>query len=83
MDTSPPDRRPRQRLSEEQRRKQIMEAAVQEVVERGYEGASLTRIAKRAGVAKGLVWHYFTDKDDLMESTAKQTMQAIQAQIVD
>lgn len=60
-----------------------MEAAVHEVVDRGYEGASLTRIAKRAGVAKGLVWHYFTDKDDLMESTAKWTMQAMQGRIVD
>lgn len=59
-----------------------MEAAVQEVADRGYEGASLTRIAKRAGVAKGLVWHYFADKDDLMESTAKRTMQAMHTDVV-
>jgi AcrR family transcriptional regulator len=75
-------RGPRQRLSEDQRRKQIMEAAIQEVVDRGYEGASLTRIAARADVAKGLVWHYFTGKDDLMEATAKATMESLRGHIV-
>lgn len=60
-----------------------MEAAIQEVVDRGYEGASLTRIAARADVAKGLVWRYFTGKDDLMESTAKTTMETMRERIVD
>jgi AcrR family transcriptional regulator len=76
-------RGPRQRLSEDQRRRQIMAAAIQEVVDRGYEGASLTRIAARADVAKGLIWHYFTGKDDLMESTAKATMDTLRKHIVD
>jgi AcrR family transcriptional regulator len=40
-----------------------MVAAIQEVVDHGYEGATLTRIAARADVAKGLVWRYFTGKD--------------------
>jgi len=44
---------------------------------------SLTRIAARADVAKGLVWRYFAGKDDLMESTAKATMTAMRADIVD
>ncbi|WP_433559500.1 TetR/AcrR family transcriptional regulator [Pseudonocardia xinjiangensis] len=81
--TSRPSRGPRQRLSEDQRRKQIMVAAIQEVVDHGYEGASLTRIAARADVAKGLVWRYFTGKDNLMESTAKVTMETMRQQIVD
>lgn len=75
-------RGPRQRLGEDERRKQIMVAAVEEVAERGYEGASLTRIAARADVAKGLVWHYFAGKDELMESTAKATMEALREHIV-
>lgn len=60
-----------------------MAAAIQEVVDRGYEGASLTRIAARADVAKGLVWRYFTGKDHLMESTAKATMETMREHIVD
>lgn len=59
-----------------------MAAAIREVAESGYQGASLTRIAARADVAKGLVWHYFTGKDDLMESTAKVTMQSMSDRIV-
>ncbi|MGI5222327.1 TetR/AcrR family transcriptional regulator [Nocardia sp. CA-290969] len=80
---SRPTRGPRQRLSEEQRRKQIMTAAIEEVAERGYEGASLTRIAQRADVAKGLIWHYFTGKEDLMAATAKATMETLRQHIVD
>ncbi|WP_063125838.1 TetR/AcrR family transcriptional regulator [Nocardia fusca] len=60
-----------------------MVAAIQEVVDRGYEGASLTRIAQRADVAKGLVWHYFAGKDDLMAATAKATMETLREHIVD
>ncbi|MFI7121743.1 TetR/AcrR family transcriptional regulator [Amycolatopsis sp. NPDC049868] len=60
-----------------------MAAAIREVAESGYEGASLTRIAARADVAKGLVWRYFTGKDDLMESAAKVTMETMRRQIVD
>jgi AcrR family transcriptional regulator len=66
----------RRRLSEDERRAQIVAAATQELAERGYDDASLTRIAARAGVAKGLVWHYFSGKGDLMEATAKMTMAA-------
>jgi AcrR family transcriptional regulator len=75
--------RRRQRLGEDQRRQQIMVAAIQEIADRGYEGASMTRIAARAEVAKGLVWHYFTGKDQLMEATAKATMETMREQIVD
>ncbi|MEV6377390.1 TetR/AcrR family transcriptional regulator [Micromonospora musae] len=60
-----------------------MAAAIQEIVDHGYEGASLTRIAARADVAKGLVWRYFTGKDNLMESTAKATMETMRQHIVD
>lgn len=58
-----------------------MAAATQEIAERGYEDASLTRIAERAGVAKGLIWRYFTGKDDLMEATATATMVSIRERI--
>src|SRR5690606_4921157 len=74
--------RPRRRLGEDERRRQIMAAALQEVADRGYEGASLTRVAARAGVAKGLVWHYFAGKDDLMGATARAAMEALRADVV-
>ncbi|MBB5118694.1 TetR/AcrR family transcriptional regulator [Streptomyces eurocidicus] len=73
----------RRRLDENQRRAQIMTAAVEELADCGYDGLSLTRVAERAGVSKGLIWHYFADKDDLMESTAKATMTTIRDRIAD
>ncbi|MEV1025880.1 TetR/AcrR family transcriptional regulator [Streptomyces sp. NPDC050264] len=73
----------RQRLDENQRREQIMTAALEELAEYGYDGLSLARVARRAGVSKGLIWHYFADKDDLMESTAKATMTTIRDRVAD
>lgn len=58
-----------------------MTAAVEELADRGYDGASLTRIAERAGVSKGLIWHYFAGKDDLMECTAKATLATVRDRI--
>ena len=36
---------------------------------KGYATATLTEIADHAGIAKGLLWHYFQDRDDLMAQT--------------
>lgn len=64
----------RRRLSEDVRRAQIIDATVAVVAELGYEGASLARIAERAEVSKGLVSHYFADRDRLMETVARTTL---------
>ena len=47
------------------RRARILDAALSEFAEQGYFKASTTAIAARAGVAKGLVFHYFKNKEDL------------------
>ncbi|WP_165978089.1 TetR/AcrR family transcriptional regulator [Actinomadura darangshiensis] len=75
--------RPRRRLSEDVRRRQIINATVAVVAELGYEGASLARIAERAEVSKGLVSHYFTDKDRLMETVARTTLVTLRQTIAD
>lgn len=69
--------RVRQRLGEDVRRAQILEATIAVVAESGYEGASLARIAERAQVSKGLVSHHFGDKDRLLEATARTTLVAL------
>jgi AcrR family transcriptional regulator len=58
-----------------------MAAAIAELADRGYESTSLTRIAERAGISKGLIWHYFTGKDDLMRATAAATVATIKDRI--
>jgi len=65
---------PRQRLSADERRRQIIEATVRVLARDGYQRASVNAIVAEAGVSKGLVWHYFTDREDLMARTARQTL---------
>lgn len=76
-----PDRPRRQRLSEESRREQIIQATLAVVAQQGYEQASLSRIARQAGVSKGLVSHYFDDKDDLMEAAVRITANGLRDRI--
>ncbi len=66
--------RRRRRLGEAERRAQIVDGCVEVVAGEGYENASLARIAEAAGVSKGLVSHYFTDRATLMEQVAISTV---------
>lgn len=54
-----------------QRRDDLIRACIQTLHDDGWEGASLARIAKRAGLSAGLVAHYFGDKAELMEATMR------------
>lgn len=46
-------------------REQILTAAGEEFGERGFHGASMRAVARRAGVDPALVHHYFDGKEDL------------------
>ncbi|HEY7269115.1 MAG TPA: TetR family transcriptional regulator C-terminal domain-containing protein [Dehalococcoidia bacterium] len=52
---------------QEERRNQILWAAMTCVAEAGIEGATLKAIARRAGVSTGTIAYYFRDKNDVME----------------
>ncbi|MGF1510444.1 MAG: TetR/AcrR family transcriptional regulator [Myxococcota bacterium] len=51
-----------------ERRKQIIKAAVDVFAERGFHRSRVSDIARRAGVAHGLIYHYFASKEDLLHS---------------
>jgi TetR/AcrR family fatty acid metabolism transcriptional regulator len=53
---------------EAERRKAILRAAVEVFSRKGYQGCRIADVAKEAGVAYGLVYHYFKDKDELLGS---------------
>ncbi|BCK55415.1 TetR/AcrR family transcriptional regulator [Nocardia wallacei] len=57
---------------EEARRRQIIGAAVEVISEFGYGKASLARIARQAGISKGVVSYHFDGKDDLMAQLVVQ-----------
>jgi len=50
------------------KRKRILDAAVRVFAEHGYHGARVGDIAKDAGVAHGLLYHYFASKDDVLRT---------------
>jgi AcrR family transcriptional regulator len=54
-------------------REAILEAAVQEFVEHGYDGVRMEHVARRAGCNKALVYRYFGDRERLFR-------EALQAQ---
>ncbi len=49
------------------RREAILAAALDEFSARGFEAARLEDVAKRAGVAKGTIYLYFSDKESLFQ----------------
>jgi AcrR family transcriptional regulator len=46
-------------------REEILKAASKVFVEKGYEGASISEIAKLKGLNQSLIYHYFRDKKEL------------------
>ncbi|MCJ2544109.1 TetR/AcrR family transcriptional regulator [Thermostichus vulcanus] len=49
----------------EQKRLSVIHVALKEFAQHGYANASLTRIVEQAGIAKGSIYQYFQDKQDL------------------
>jgi AcrR family transcriptional regulator len=52
----------------EGKRRQLLEAGLTEFAAHGIAGARVDRIAKLAGCSAGLVYTYFTSKDELFEA---------------
>ncbi|MGC4114132.1 MAG: TetR/AcrR family transcriptional regulator [Myxococcales bacterium] len=53
---------------EHDRREAILQAAVRVFAKKGYHGCRIADVAREAGVAYGLVYHYFHNKEDLLSS---------------
>src|SRR6266851_7196032 len=62
-------------------RAQLLEAARQVFLERGYQDATITEIVQIADVAMGTFYLHFRDKEELLVALAKDTLQMIRGQI--
>ena len=67
------DTRPRRRLTAEARREVIEQAATEVFAERGYRGASIDEIARRAGVSPPVLYDHFASKVDLYRHLLERT----------
>src|SRR2546428_11116203 len=63
--------RPGRRGRPEPSRKQLMSAAIDGFARLGYQGTSIDRIARDAGVTKGAVYYLFRDKEELLFAAVK------------
>jgi len=55
-------------IASEDRRTRILDAAIRVFAQHGYHEARVGDIAEDAGVAHGLLYHYFASKDDVLRT---------------
>jgi AcrR family transcriptional regulator len=65
------------KLPKEIRTASLLMAAVEEFLDKGYEGASVDAIAKRAGVSKGGLYYHFPNKEVLLMDANRKLSEPI------
>jgi AcrR family transcriptional regulator len=53
-------------FTQRKRNEQLVDCAIDAIVELGFQGTSVGAVAQRAGVSKGVVTYHFASKDDLI-----------------
>ncbi len=59
---------------DEQKRGRVMRASIEEFT-KGYEAASTNEIVRKAGISKGLLFHYFGSKKNLYMTVFREVVQ--------
>ncbi|WP_309753719.1 betaine-aldehyde dehydrogenase [Novosphingobium sp.] len=65
------------RKEPEDRRGQLLQAALASLAETGIENFTMAEVARRAAVSPALVVHYFGDRDKLIEATFRQLVERV------
>lgn len=60
------------RQQAEQRRAQLIDTALAVFAEKGVEAATVKDLSETAGVAQGLLYHYFRSKEDLLQAALER-----------
>ncbi len=63
---------PRERLGKDERQTQLLELGLREFAAQPYDEISIDELAKRAGISKGLLYHYFPTKRDFYVATVRE-----------
>src|SRR5690349_24617191 len=67
---------PRQRRKEA-RPQELLDAALELFVEKGFAATRSEEVAARAGVAKGTLYLYYPSKEDLLKAVVRENLSAI------
>jgi AcrR family transcriptional regulator len=65
------------RLPRQARRRQLLEAALEVFVARGYHAAAMDEIAERAGVSKPVLYQHFPGKQELYLALLDESVEAL------
>lgn len=68
---------PRWARRKESRPQELLDAALEVFGEKGFAGAKLDEVAKKAGVAKGTVYLYYPNKEELLKSVVREHVSPI------
>lgn len=71
-----------ERLDDERKNK-ILEVGIVEFSSKGYENANINIIAKNAGISIGLMYKYFSTKEDLFMTCLKRGMDILEKALYD
>jgi TetR/AcrR family transcriptional regulator, fatty acid metabolism regulator protein len=59
-------------IASEEKRKTLLDAAVRVFARAGYHGSRVGDIAEEAGVAHGLLYHYFPSKEEVLQTIFRE-----------
>src|SRR5271157_1911475 len=66
---------PRRQEQKAQRQEKILKAAFDVFSAHGFEAARIDEVARRAGIAKGTIYLYFPDKEQLFRQVVRSLVQ--------
>lgn len=73
----------RKQLLEEFAKENIHKAVLKLIGEEGVQDLTVSKVAKRAGIAKGTVYLYFKNKEDLICSTIENSLQPLFSHLIE
>ena len=76
-------KRGRGRPRVDDKRRRILDAALRVFAKHGYDGTSVPEVAKAARVAIGSLYHYFDDKEALVNEVYRDAKQRLKAALLD
>lgn len=65
----------------QQTRRRILDSALAEFAEKGYGGSSVNTICAAQGISKGIIYHYFENKDELYLACVAECFQRLTAHL--
>lgn len=61
----------------EEKRTLIMDTALEHFAREGYHAATITHLAKHAGISKGLMYNYFESKESLLKAIIERSVKEV------